>query len=115
MQSLRTRVTIDAVELDTPSGALSALDPLVIEVLRNVVERSLPELTSGIPAVTIPVRLEQSMTLPGFGPEGALTIEPSRAPLRVTASRVIAFQNRMWIVLRAELGQFATVARDSMR
>lgn len=112
-QSLRTRVTIDDVELDTPSGALSALDPVVIEVLRNIVERSLPELTSGIPAVTIPVRLEENMTLPGFGPEGALTIEPSRAPLTVTASRVIAFQNRLWIVLRAELGQFATVPRDS--
>ncbi len=112
-QSLRTRINIDDVEIDAPSGTLSALDPIVIETLRRVVERSLPELTSGIPALTIPVRLEQNMVLPGFGPEGALSIEPSRAPLRVRISRVLAFQNRLWVVLRSELGDFATVTRDS--
>jgi hypothetical protein len=33
----------------------------------------------------------------------------------MSASRVIAFQNRLWIVLRAELGAFAAVARDTTR
>jgi len=111
-RGLRARIAIDDVELDTPSGTPSALDPLVVEVLQRVVERSLPELTAAIPAVTIPVRLDESMTLPGFGPEGALSIEPSAAPLRVQASRVIAFQNRLWIVLRVDIGQFATVPRS---
>jgi hypothetical protein len=110
---LRTRIAIDDVEIDAPTGAMSSLDPLVIAALRSIVERSLPELTSGLPALTIPVRLDQNMTLPGFGPEGALSIEPSVAPLRMSASRVIAFQNRLWIVLRAELGAFATVVRDT--
>ena len=51
------------------------------------------------------------MRLPGFGPEGALTVQPSIAPLTVSASRVIAFQNRLWIILRIELGAFATVTQ----
>ena len=114
-KSLRTRITIDDVEINAPSGTLSALDPLVIEALRHIVERSLPELTSGIPSVTIPVRLDENMTLPGFGPEGALSIEPSSAPLTVRVSRVIAFQNRLWVVIRAELGSFATITRDSVK
>jgi hypothetical protein len=114
-QGLRSRIAIDAVEIDAPTGAISALDPLVIEALRSIVERSLPELTSAIPALSIPVRLDQNMTLPGFGPDGALSITPSAAPLRMSASRVIAFQNRLWIVLRAELGAFAAVARDTTR
>jgi hypothetical protein len=114
-QGLRSRIAIDAVEIDAPTGAISALDPLVIEALRSIVERSLPELTSAIPALSIPVRLDQNMTLPGFGPDGALSIAPSAAPLRMSASRVIAFQNRLWIVLRAELGAFAAVARDTTR
>lgn len=109
---LSARISIDDVELDTPTGTLAALDPLVIAILQSVVERSLPELTSGLPAVSIPVRLDQTMNLPGFGPEGMLSIEPSSAPMSVEASRVIAFQNRLWIILHVEIGSFATVARD---
>jgi hypothetical protein len=109
---LTTRISIDDVEVDTPTGALAALDPLVIAILRSVVERSLPELTSGLPVVSIPVRIDQKMNLPGFGPEGMLSIEPSSAPMSVEASRVIAFQNRLWIILHVELGSFATVPRE---
>lgn len=112
-KALRARISIDDVELDTPRGTPAPLDPLVIDVLQSILERSLPELTSGLPAVTIPVHLDQSMTLPGFGPEGALSIEPSIAPMAVRASRVIAFQNRLWIILHIELGAFATVTRST--
>ncbi|MES3033887.1 MAG: hypothetical protein V4813_07810 [Gemmatimonadota bacterium] len=108
-KALRARINIDDVALDTPRGTPATFDPLVINVLQSIVERSLPELTSGLPAVTIPVRLDQSMNLPGFGPEGAFTIQPSIAPMTVRASRVIAFQNRLWIILHIELGAFATV------
>ncbi|HYW50456.1 MAG TPA: hypothetical protein VE861_07615 [Gemmatimonadaceae bacterium] len=109
LHRLRARINIDDVSLDTPTGAPATLDPVVTEILQSVVERSLPELSAGLPSVTVPVRLDQSMTLPGFGPEGALSIEPSTAPMSVQASRVIAFQNRLWIILRVELGSFATV------
>lgn len=107
--ALRARINIDDVALDTPTGTLAAFDPLVIAVLQSVVERSLPELTESLPSVAVPVRLDQAMALPGFGPEGALSILPSTAAMTVTASRVVAFQNRLWIVLRVELGAFATV------
>ena len=109
-RGLNARISIDDVELNTPTGTLAALDPLVIAVLQSVVERSLPELTSGLPTVAIPVRLDQNMNLPGFGPEGALSIEPSSAPMSVEASRVIAFQNRLWIILHLELGSFTPTA-----
>ena len=107
--ALRARINIDDVALDTPTGTPAAFDPLVIAILQSVVERSLPELTASLPSVAVPVRLDQAMALPGFGPEGALTIAPSTAAMTVTASRVVAFQNRIWIVLRVELGAFATV------
>lgn len=108
-QALRARISIDDVLLDTPAGTPAAFDPLVINVLQSIVERSLPELTASLPSIEIPVRLDQSMALPGFGPEGALSIEPSSAPMSVQASRIIAFQNRLWIILRVDLGSFATV------
>ena len=108
---LQARISIDDVLLDTPTGTPDAFDPYVIGVLQSVVSRSLPELTASLPSVAVPVRLDQDMRLPGFGPEGALTVQPSIAPLTVAASRVIAFQNRLWIILRIELGAFATVAQ----
>ena len=109
--ALRARISIDDVLLDTPTGTPDALDPYVIGVLQSVVSRSLPELTASLPSVAVPVRLDEDMRLPGFGPEGALTVQPSVAPLTVAASRVIAFQNRLWIILRIELGAFATVTQ----
>jgi hypothetical protein len=111
--ALRARINIDDVELDTPTGTFAAFDPLVIAVLQSVVERSLPELTEGLPSVSVPVRLDQAMNLPAFGKDAALSIEASSAPLTVTASRVIAFQNRLWIALHVELGAFTTVTRGA--
>lgn len=113
--ALRTRISIDDVSLETPTGAPAPLDPLVIRVLQGVVERSLPELTSGLPQVAVPVRLDQRMELPGFGPEGSFSIEPSTAPMTVEVLRVIAFQNHLWIGLRVELGTFAGVATVTVK
>lgn len=112
-RELRARISIDDVELNTPAGAPAALDEMVINVLQTIVERSLPELTTSLPTVALPVRLEQQMTLPGFGPEGALSIEPSQAPMTVEVARVVAFQNRLWVVLHVELGAFRPLQPDT--
>ncbi len=112
-QQLRARISIDDVELNTPAGAPAVLDQMVINVLQAIVEGSLPELTASLPAVAFPVRLDQEMALPGFGPEGALSIRPSRAPMNVEVARVLAFQNRLWVVLHVELGAFLSEKSDT--
>jgi hypothetical protein len=110
--ALKARVTIDDVTLGTPVGtpvgAPDALVPYIIEMVQRIVEGSLPELSDGLPALTVPVRLDDNMALPGFGPEGMLSIAPSRAPMQVDVRRVIAFQNRIWIVLGVRVGAFAS-------
>ena len=113
-QVLRARISIDDVSLEAAKGAPEALNPVVVSALQQIVEGSLAELTESLPAVAIPVRIGQAMELPGFGPEGALSIAPSAAPLTVSVSRVIAFRNRLWIMLRVELGAFVTAARDTV-
>jgi hypothetical protein len=50
------------------------------------------------------VRIDRALMLPGFGPEGALAVEPASAALQITASRVLAFQNRLTVVLRVDRG-----------
>ena len=112
-RALRTRISIDDVRLGTPSGTPAALDPLVIDVLQRIVEGSLPELTNSLPTVAVPITLDQAMQLPGFGPEGYLSVAPSRAAMSVEAARVFAFQNRLWIILTVKLGTFASVAESA--
>lgn len=112
-QVLRARISIDDVALEAVAGAPVALNSVVVSVLQQILEGSLTELTEGLPAVALPVRIDQAMALPGFGPEGALSIAPSAAPMSVSVSRVIAFQNRLWIMLRVELGAFVTAVRDT--
>ncbi len=112
-QILRSRITIDDISLAAPAGASEPLNPLVVSVLQRIVERGLPELTESLPAVALPVRLDQAMKLPGFGPEGTLSVAPSAAPMSVAVSRLIAFQNRLWIILRVELGEFVAATPDT--
>jgi hypothetical protein len=53
--------------------------------------------------------LDRALNLPGFGPEGALTVQPARAALSMQASRVLAYRNRLTVVLRVERGPLLTV------
>jgi len=108
--ALRTRISVDDVKLDAPSGTLEFFDPLVINVLQRVVEGSLPELQERLPTVAIPIRLDQDMRLPGFGPDGYLSVPPSSAAMSVKASQVIAFQNRLWIILTVKLAAFTSIS-----
>ena len=105
--TLRAQISVDDIKLDTPSGTPAALDPLVIAVLQRVLEGSLPELTASLPTVTVPIRLDKAMQLPGFGPDGFLSVAPSRAAMTVEAARIIAFQDRLWIVLSVDLDAFS--------
>jgi hypothetical protein len=112
--ALTARVTIDDVALGAPVDAPDVLAPYIIEIAQRIVESSLPEISAGLPALIVPVRLDESMMLPGFGPEGMLSIAPSRAPMQVDARRVIAFQNRLWIVLGVRVGQFVSIPAASL-
>lgn len=106
---LRARMTVDDATVSAPKGVPGVLGPLVNALLQRIVERSLPQLASVIPAVAIPVRLDRAMTLPGFGESAALRVREVSAPMTVTASRVIAFRDRLWFILKVERGSFSAV------
>lgn len=103
---LGARMTIDDAMVGTPSGVPRVLDQPAILLLQRVVERGIPALVAVIPAIAIPVRVDREMVLPAFGERAALQVAEVRAPLTVTAARVIAFQNRLWFILRVERGAF---------
>lgn len=108
-RTLRARMTIDDVAVDAPSGVPGALGPIALSMLQGVVERGLPELTEKLPAVALPVRLDRDIKLPGFGPEGVISIPPVSSPLTVGAHNVVAFRNRLWLAISVEHGAFTPV------
>jgi hypothetical protein len=105
-QELRARISIDDINLTAAQGTPAAFDPVVANLLQRVVERSLPELTARLPGVAIPVRLDRSMQLPAFGGDAPISVRGARAALQIRPSRVIAFQDRLWIILRVAIGEF---------
>lgn len=103
---LRARITVDDADVSEPTGVPGIFDGVAVVLLQRAVERSLPELAMAIPNVAIPVRFHSEISLPGFNPKGALTIPPARAPLTMAVSRVIAFDDRIWVILHTTLGEF---------
>jgi hypothetical protein len=114
-QALRARISIDDIALTAAKGAPAAFDPLLVNLLQNVVERSLPELTASLPGVAIPVRLDRAMQLPAFGRDSLISVRGARSEIQIRPSRVIAFQDRLWIILRVVLGEFVADAAMASR
>lgn len=108
-EALHANIRLDEATLASPSGVPYALDGTAIALLQIVVDRALPQLSAALPELTLPVRLDRALSLPGFGPEGALTVQPARAALSMRASRVLAYRNRLTVVLRVERGPLLTV------
>ena len=108
-RTLRARMTIDDVALAAPSGVPGALGPIALSMLQAVVERGLPELADKLPAVALPVRLDHDLRLPGFGPDGVISIPAVSAPLTVGAHNVVAFGNRLWLSISVQHGPFTPV------
>lgn len=103
-QVLRARLSLDDVDLVAPEGM-----PGSWRVLRAIVRQGLPEITAAFPTVAVPVRLDRIVRLPAFGPEGPVTVPAAEADVRVSASRVIAFRDRLWVVLKVARTPFRAV------
>lgn len=115
-RALHSRIRLDDAVLTSPRDVPSALNDFALGVLQRLVDRSLPQIGSALPDVTLPVRFDHDLRLPGFGPEGALAVEPARADLSISASRVLAYENRLTVVLKVERSPFvADTASDATR
>jgi hypothetical protein len=107
-EALHARIRLDEATLSSPVGVPNALGGAATALLQIVIDRAMPQIGAALPELSLPVRLDRALRLPGFGPEGALTVQPATAALRVSASRVIAFRDRLTVVLRVERGPFVS-------
>ena len=104
-QVLRARLSLDDVEVIAPDGV-----PGAWRVLRAIVRQGLPEITASFPSVAVPVRLDRLVRLPAFGPEGPVSVPAAQADVRVSTTRVIAFRDRLWVILKVDRSPFRAVS-----
>lgn len=107
--TLHARLAVDEVVVSDATGVPPVARGWARAALQQLVDRSLPELVEALPRVAIPIRLDQAIALPGFGPEGPLDVAPAAARVRVTVRHVAAWGGETWAVLRLDRTPFARV------
>jgi hypothetical protein len=83
----------------------TSLGEMAAGTLEAMVRENAGALTALLPAVEIPVRLEQSVEFEGFD-AGGVSAGAGRLPLQLTVAEVIPVGQRLWVLLDARAGQW---------
>jgi hypothetical protein len=100
--TLTAKIAVDHIQIEKAAGiekliSGSSLDEIA-RTLRLAIENKLP-------AVRIPVKLEQAIELPVVD-EGPVRVAGARLPIDVAVDRVFAGQGRLWVAIRFKPGEF---------
>lgn len=99
---LQTRVLIDNVELSEAKAAGSDASRLA-SVAETLAGRNLEMLQGLIPALAIPVKLQQNLSIDGLG-DGPVQVDPGDLPISARVARVLPWSGRLWIFLDVKAG-----------
>lgn len=99
--TLRARISADHLEIEQASGIESILSGSTLDDVARLVRL---EAATQLPAIEIPVRVQQDIDIPAVT-DGPVRIRGVRLPVRASVSRVFAATNRLWIGLHVEVGQ----------
>jgi hypothetical protein len=104
---LATRVTLGHFRvLEASLGDLAA------DALEGLVRANSGVVEAAIPAVQIPVQLEESIRIGGLT-EGAVVAKPGMLPLNISVSRVLPLNERLWVLLEAKAGPWQPAATEA--
>lgn len=85
----------------------ASIGELAANVLDGLVRANLEVIQNAIPAIEVPVQLEQAIRIGGFT-EGAVVAKPGVLPLAISVSQVIPVNERLWVLLQATAGPWQT-------
>lgn len=101
--TLRAVIAADHLEITRAEGLESLLSGSSLDDVARLVRL---EIASQLPAIEIPVRVQQDIEIPAVT-DGPVRLAGGRLPVRASVSRVFASDHRLWIGLHIELGQVA--------
>ncbi len=99
--TLRAKIAADHIEIEQASGMESLLSGSTLDDVARLVQL---EVSSQLPTIEIPVRVQQDIDIPAVT-DGPVRINGARLPVRASVSRVFAANQRLWIGLHVEVGQ----------
>ena len=83
--------------LEATGGDLGA------NILDGLVRANLETIQNAIPAIEVPIQLEQSIKIGGLT-EGAVVAKSGSLPLAISVSQVLPVNSRLWVLLAAKAG-----------
>ena len=89
--------------------AEASFGDLGANVLEGLVKANLQVIENAIPAIEVPVQLEQAIKIGGLT-EGAVVAKPGVLPLAISVSQVIPVNHRLWVLLSAKAGPWQPAA-----
>jgi len=81
----------------------SSLGEMGTEVLESLVSDNLSALSSVLPGLEIPVKLEESIPINGLS-EGVITVKPGALPLKLALAEVLPVNQRVWVLVEVKAG-----------
>jgi hypothetical protein len=108
---LRTRALIDDVEI--PAAQAEGTDATQIARVADLLAgANLQALQDRIPALEIPVRLQQSVAVEGLH-EGPVQVAGGEVPVTATVARVLPLSGRLWVFLDVKAGTWRPAATET--
>jgi hypothetical protein len=100
--TLTAKIAVDHIQIEKAAG----IEKLITGSTLDEIARTLRlAIADRLPAVRIPVKLEQAIELPMVD-EGPVRVAGARLPIDVAVDRVFAGSGRLWVAIRFKPGTF---------
>ena len=100
--TLRAAIAVDHIDLKKVAGLEQLVSGATLDDLAQTLRQ---ELAGRLPPVTIPVKVQQRIELPGLN-TGPVRIEGASMPLEVEVSQVLAVGGTLWVAVHVQAGEF---------
>jgi len=112
--ALKAKIAVDHIGIEKAAGVESFLGGSALDELARAIRL---ELADQLPAVEIPVKVQQSIELPAVT-TGPVRLAGATMPIAASVSRVLAGQGRLWVAIHLQPGDIvktgdAPAAADS--
>jgi hypothetical protein len=87
----------------------SSLGDIAADALDHLVRSNTALIQGAIPAIEIPVQIEQSIKIGGLT-QGPVVARPGALPLEVAVNQVLPVNERLWVLLKAKAGPWQPAA-----